>query len=227
MDSSYNRVNAMPSAGVSTNGINAHEFTVFDNGARVLHFGTNDVHYDEAEAARRQLPAGRYQDDCVVQTHIASGRKEFEWCGLDNGISPSESFDVKGSSTARYPWDYLSVVIDTLFHTFEFADKSIVTQIPSINLPMEIISFRLATSTQSIESLRLTSRSRGGWVVNCPILLWTSTSLRNTTPGSYLRTKQQLSCHFWTTLLKPSINRTPLPRRLRRSCLHCTSPSNQ
>jgi len=114
MDSSYNKINELAAVGRSRNGINPHEFTIFDNGARALHFGTNDVTINDTAAANLHLAAGRYEENCVVQTHIASGRKEFEWCGLENGLSPTESFDVKGNPSMRFPWDYLYVSSVTL-----------------------------------------------------------------------------------------------------------------
>lgn len=116
LDSSYNKVNTMPALGGSRSGMNAHEFAIVEDGTKALHFATKDRIFNDTEAAIHSFSVfgtnssvlpGKYQDDCIVQTEIKSGATEFEWCALDSGIAPKESFDVKNNASQRFPWDYL------------------------------------------------------------------------------------------------------------------------
>jgi len=118
LDNTYAKVNTMRALGGARSGINGHEFTIFDRGTRALHFASRDRSFNETQATNHSLTVfgienavlpGHYQDNCIVQTHIESGAQEFEWCALDNGISPQESMDTKGYPAQKFPWDYLLV----------------------------------------------------------------------------------------------------------------------
>ena len=116
LDSTYTKVKTLPPLEWSRSGINGHEFTIFDNGQRALTFLSRDRSFNETTAASHSLVilgtdtdivAGHYQDNCIVERHIGSGEAEFEWCALDNGISPLESLDSVNSPAQSFGWDYL------------------------------------------------------------------------------------------------------------------------
>jgi len=92
MDASYTKTADITSLPHPKADINTHEFNVLDNGrsALVLFFQVTDRNSTD-------IPGGNqverpYLDDCIMEIDIATRKAEFEWCPLNNGVNPDESF---------------------------------------------------------------------------------------------------------------------------------------
>lgn len=91
MDASYTKTADITSLPDPKTGINAHEFTVFDGGrsALVMYYHGTVINSTDVDGGIDQID---YLDTCIMEIDIATRQAEFDWCPLQNGVSPQESF---------------------------------------------------------------------------------------------------------------------------------------
>ena len=86
MDDSYNKTRVIPP--YNNDVTNIHEFQVFDEGRKALVFAYHrNVTFNDGKG----FFGKGYINDCLLEIDVATGEKDFEWCALDDGISPKES----------------------------------------------------------------------------------------------------------------------------------------
>lgn len=85
MDDTYTKIRVIPP--YNNDVTNIHEFQVFDEGRKALMFAYHrNVTFNDTMG----FHGTGYINDCLLEIDTATGEKDFEWCALNDGISPKE-----------------------------------------------------------------------------------------------------------------------------------------
>ncbi|KAF2148645.1 hypothetical protein K461DRAFT_282108 [Myriangium duriaei CBS 260.36] len=104
MDNNYQKLDLI----VPPTNVNGHEFNIIDDGRSALVVTTRSKELEPYGPDDGAGHFGRYSDDCVAEMNMTTGQNEFEWCGLDHGISPDDTYE-KLPEDLGQSWDFLHV----------------------------------------------------------------------------------------------------------------------
>ncbi|PSK42094.1 hypothetical protein B9Z65_4008 [Elsinoe australis] len=71
---------------------NTHEFLISDDSNQLLHFVNVNGEGDISDRDWSGTGRGNLCHDCIVQSNLRTGEREFRWCPLEHGISLNESY---------------------------------------------------------------------------------------------------------------------------------------
>ncbi|PNS14555.1 Isotrichodermin C-15 hydroxylase [Sphaceloma murrayae] len=82
--------------------LNGHELKMIDKGRKALTLSSTPK-----ALVREGGLTVHYLNDCVVEWAMPSGDRLFEWCALDHGVEPEETFEKRRMTSEESPWDFM------------------------------------------------------------------------------------------------------------------------